>query len=69
MTALGRRQDVTKQLVHGSRDIYVNVLDGPLVGRYRETRRVTVKKILFAIALLMLAATNAEAHGGRHGHG
>jgi hypothetical protein len=45
------------------------VLDEPLVGRYRETRRVAVKKILFAIALLMLAATNAEAHGGRHGHG
>jgi hypothetical protein len=69
MTALGRRQDVTKKLVHGSRDICVNVLDEPLVGRYRETRRVAVKKILFAIALLMLAATNAEAHGGRHGHG
>jgi hypothetical protein len=45
------------------------VLDEPLVGRYRETRRVAVKKILFAIALLMLAATNVEAHGGRHGHG
>ncbi len=28
-----------------------------------------MKKILFAITLLMLAAANAEAHGGRHGHG
>lgn len=28
-----------------------------------------MKKILFTIALLMLVATNTEAHGGRDGHG